>query len=221
MNPFQVGIPLIHRELNGRDGWIAGFYYIRNCLNALAMLPPSTVPSIVVFKPEVLQEPLIFPEYRSQATWLTEITIPEEILAEAKPKKLQAYIEPYPCDLIFPLTSLPVTSFSAPAAVGWIPDFQHKRYPQFFSEDEIFYRDLFNNFAVGYCDKIVCISQSVKDDLNNYYPRLAEQKGTVIRFRVALPEQHLKISPDSILTKFGITSKFLIIIRKAVIIRRA
>ncbi|MCB0213484.1 MAG: glycosyltransferase family 4 protein, partial [Anaerolineae bacterium] len=205
---MRIGIPLIQGELNGRRGWVAGFYYIRNCLNALAMLPTEVVPNVTLFMPETFTETVIFPEYADKAIWLNIIRIPDQIISTpGNHADLEKQINTHPCDIIFPLISLPPFTLSSPA-LGWIPDFQHKHRPDFFSEDEYRIRELMFGFIVGYCNKVVCSSQAVKVDLQNFYPN-SPNKGIVLKFTSIIPEQYLTQTPEPVLRRLGLNRKYI------------
>ena len=205
---MRISIPLIQGELNGRRGWVAGFYYVRNCLNALAMLPTEMAPNVNLFVPETFSETVIFPEYKDKATWLNIVRVPDQIINNPDDHAdLEKQINAYPCDIIFPLINLPPFTLSGPA-LGWIPDFQHRHRPDFFSEDEYRIRELMFGFIVGYCNKVVCSSQTVKVDLQNFYPS-SPDKGKVLKFTSIIPEQYLTQAPEEVLKRWGLNQKYI------------
>ncbi len=205
---MQIGIPLTQDGLNGRTGWIAGFYYVRNCLNALAMLPAEEVPQIILFMPDVLTEPVMFPEYTSRTTWLTTVKIPGHMLNDPQNHStLKQYFDSYPCDLEFPMISFPSFSLSTPA-IGWIPDFQHRYFPEFFNDDELHTRESVYDFIIGYSNKVACSSQTVQTDLQRFYPGLLD-KGIVLKFTSILPEQYLTHQPQPVLERLGLKQKYI------------
>ena len=56
-----VGIPIVQETLAGITQWVAGFYYVRHCLQSLTLLPPDRVPRVVVFVPAAFPEPILRP----------------------------------------------------------------------------------------------------------------------------------------------------------------
>jgi glycosyltransferase involved in cell wall biosynthesis len=199
-----VAVFLFQKEFSGASGWIAGFYYLRNCLNALATLDRGRAPRVLVFAPEGFREALVFPEAGEKADWLETVAIPERDLG--RPAALQAIVDRHPFDLLFPLASLPAVSFGAPA-VGWIPDFQHRHHPAFFSPIDLELRDQTHDFIVAFSSRIVCSSQTVKDDLTTFHP-LASCKASVVRFRATLPRSLLARDPAPVLAKYGIEGAY-------------
>jgi glycosyltransferase involved in cell wall biosynthesis len=204
MNRLRVGVPLIQSELSG-GSWIAGLYYVRSCLNALALLPPQDVPTIVAFLPDSYAEPLLFPEH-GKPSWLVEARIPADVV-RFDASKLQECFDHYRCDVFFPVTSLPKVRYAGPA-IGWVPDFQHRHHPQFFGHEEYATRELFYSFLVSHCDRIACSSRAVQADLSAFYPDLRD-KAVLLSFAVLFAEDTLRQSPRPTLEKLGITAPYV------------
>ncbi|HKC13819.1 MAG TPA: hypothetical protein VKI41_17475, partial [Vicinamibacteria bacterium] len=202
---MRVGIPLIQADLSGTGGWIAGFYYVRNCLNALATLPERSMPRVTVFRPPTLREPLLLPEHAGRSAWVSEVVVPGESLERLGPA-LQELYDRHPCDVAFPISSLPLAVMAA-GAIGWIPDFQHRHHPEFFSEEERRERDQFQSYLLAHCKRIACSSRSVLDDLRCFYPDL-KAKGVVLRFTASLPRQSLVGTPAPALRARGIDRRY-------------
>jgi len=201
----RVGIPLIQADLSGAGGWIAGLYYVRNCLSALATLPERARPRVTVFRPSTLREPLLLPEHAGRSAWVSEVVVPVEAL-EGVGSALQEIYDRHPCDVVFPVSSLPLAVMPA-GAIGWIPDFQHRHHPEFFAEGERRERELFQSFLLAYCKRIACSSRSVLNDVQRFYPDL-KAKGVLLRFPATLPRQSLVGAPASALLGRGIHRKY-------------
>jgi glycosyltransferase involved in cell wall biosynthesis len=54
--------------------------------------------------------------------------------------------------------------------VGYIPDFQHKYYPNFFTSNECLNRDIFIATTLREAKTIIVNAQAVKDDINKFFP---------------------------------------------------
>lgn len=65
--------------------------------------------------------------------------------------------------------------------IGWIPDFQHFRLPEFFSEHERALRDEGFSRIARYCDCVLLSSQAAQRDLADFAPA-AVSKSRVLRF---------------------------------------
>jgi len=206
MKKLRIGIPLIQQELNGRTGWVAGLYFVKNCINALNTLPVEQVPDIFVFLPESMNEPLF--NSVTQPSWLTLVHFSDETLNSAVHKDtVEQQINEYQCDVFLPLMSFPQFNLKG-KTLGWIADFQEKHLPHFFSQDEMLYRKLLADFIMSYSEKALCISNDVLKDLKNHYPEYAE-KGRVVYFRSVLPEESFSKKMEETLTHFNIHKKYI------------
>ncbi|MHB1947717.1 MAG: glycosyltransferase family 4 protein [Gammaproteobacteria bacterium] len=202
---LRVGIPLIQNAFNGRAGWVGGLYYIKNCLNALAALPAAQRPQVIVFIPADFTESLLLPEYTDNNTWLQLVKIPCD--SNGQSLELQKYIDENPCDLLFPFNSIPTFQFKGPM-IGWLPDFQHNHLPDFFTQQDIYDRELAAHFILEYSSRVVCSSHDVFQDIVRYYPKF-QNKADIIHFCSILAKSALKQTPDVTLRKFGIHEKYI------------
>jgi glycosyltransferase involved in cell wall biosynthesis len=203
---IRVGVSLIQPIFHGKAGWIAGFYYIKNCLNALASLPESETEllEVIAFLPESFDEDLLLPEYSSHSTWLTLIKVPCDDNGDSL--ELQKCIDANPCDLFFPFNNIPSFHFKG-AMISWIPDFQYKHLPSFFNEKDIEARDLTSHFMMECSNSIICSSHSVANDIETFYPS-AKNKAKVLRFRSLLSRTMLEVAPSIICNKYDIKKKY-------------
>lgn len=102
-------------------------------------------------------------------------------------------------------------SFNPPASVEnvyWIPDFQHCYYPEFFSEDELKYReDHFSRLAAGK-DMVVFSSKAA---LNDFYRFFTVRCPTyVMRFASSPEPGWFEGDPQEVAKKYSIDSPYLI-----------
>lgn len=86
--------------------------------------------------------------------------------------------------------------------LGWIPDFQHLHYPEFFSPAEIAVRD--NAFAslCRFCDGVLVSSESAMKALCEHYPA-AKAKARVLRFVAGLDETEKGAEAARIVSRAG------------------
>ncbi len=204
---MRIAFWLMQDSIRNWSNWIAGFYYVKNCLQALAQLPTDEQPDVYAFVPESLVDKLTESTNFAQAPWLTIVPIAESLLADrAGIKHLERLVASYDCEILFPAITPPLINIKS-KIIGWIPDFQHKHYPDFFSEQELDYRDRMFAFLTGISDAIVCSSQTVEADLQRFHP-LARERGFVLRFTAEPPESALQGELRATLQRFQIDQPY-------------
>lgn len=77
-------------------------------------------------------------------------------------------------------------------AIGWIPDFQHIRLPEYFSAGEIKGRDRIFRSLCRFCTGIIVSSYDAQSDLKKFAPS-CERKSEVLQFVAKLPEQGVSL----------------------------
>jgi len=175
---MRLGLWLLQDSLEHWKKWIAGLYYVRNCLEALATLPPEKRPEVSIFLPAGINEPTLESLLQSCREWVNEIRIPPAVVASRT--ELQELANAHPCEVYFPLLNHPPVSLPG-HWIGWITDLQHCHYPQFFSAEELEHRDGLFRFLVATCSRIICSSQTVEADLQRAY-RVGSGQTAVVRF---------------------------------------
>ncbi|MCC7338679.1 MAG: glycosyltransferase family 4 protein [Pirellulaceae bacterium] len=204
---MRIAFWLMQDSIRNWSHWIAGFYYIKNCLQALAQLPANERPQVYAFVPEALIDKLTESTDFAQSSWLTIVPIAESMLVDrAGIERLERLVAEYDCDVLFPALTPPLVNVKS-KIIGWIPDYQHRVYPGFFSESELAYRDKMFAFLTGISDTIVCSSQTVEADLQRFYP-IARERGFVLRFTAEPPESALRGDIRDTLQRFEIDQPY-------------
>ncbi len=193
----------IHQWAN----WIAGLYYVCHCLEALSTLPVEERPTVVAFVPETL-----IPKFRetfnfSRCDWIEVVSVSEsDVATPAGLARLTETVESRKCEILFPAISPPCVTFSG-KLVAWITDYQHKYYPEFFSEAECEFRDQLFSFMTAISTRIVCSSETVRHDLAQFYPA-AKQRGCVLRFTTSPPPFALSADVHNTLQRLRIDQPY-------------
>ena len=204
---MRIALWLVQDSIRHWSSWIAGLYYVRNCLEGLATLPEEEVPSTVAFVPTSIRD--IFLEgasFRSKA-WFKLVQLDDEWLSSREGlSRIRDIVAENSCDVLFPTITPPCVPFEG-KHVGWITDFQHKTFPEFFSAAEIRYRDRLFSFLTSVCDRLVCSSNSVFDEMEEYYP-LGAYRSFVLRFRVHPPPSALTENPKKTLDRLNISTPY-------------
>jgi glycosyltransferase involved in cell wall biosynthesis len=91
----------------------------------------------------------------------------------------------------------------------WIPDFQEKYLPQYFSRKEINDRTDFHKYLVKKDSPIIFSSQNAINDFNKFYP-LNTNKTEVLPFISIIDNEYKKIKKEDITSKFNIKGEYFI-----------
>jgi len=184
------------------EQWIGGTYYIINLVHALNCLPQDDKPEILLFSNEkdfnqlaeetgyqyLLFEDLIKGEYSRIEKFLNRVSFKlfgKKTIQKRFIKDIDA--------LFIMQRSKYLESISAEKRIYWIPDFQEKHYPQFFTEDGLKYKDERSKWIHQNARKIVFSSHAVLSDWNNFYP-FFKGVANVVHFAVTHPKyDHLLI----------------------------
>lgn len=155
------------------DSWIGGTYYITNLVNSLSLLEDEKKPDILV-----LASNLSSYEYVSCVTeypYLSFVKIKANrfvSLLNRVSTRLGLGRIFYPriiktLDVVFPSVQFGRGS----NVVHWIPDFQDKCLPMFFSENQLKYRErIYRNIAFNK-RRVVFSSENALADFTKFYPK--------------------------------------------------
>lgn len=91
----------------------------------------------------------------------------------------------------------------------WIPDFQEKYYPSFFSEEDLQFRAGYQQELIARKVQLVFSSKNAADDFKKFYPA-AENKTYVLPFAVTVADTS-GVSYEAVAAKYGITSNHFFI----------
>lgn len=201
--------PVIGIPFNYDESWIGGTYYIKNLVSSLNLIPAIKQPDIWIISHsetsfDFIKQGTGYPHLN----WIKPGTIEGIDGGISRKVKLLSWLTPrrwkkkINFDLIFPY---PIDSKLQQTAC-WIPDFQDKRLPNFFSEDElnareIQHRSYFNNFR-----HIVFSSNAAKYDFEEFYPEANVNK-YVVHFATFEPIQAAD-NGDEILKRYDLPERF-------------
>ena len=185
------------------DQWIGGTYYTINLIQALKLLPKHQQPEIIAFSnsadfrqleketdypyltfEQLDERPL--PKWRRGANRISVLLTGKKIFRRLYKGQLDALFLSQRCGY---LDSVPMND-----RIYWIPDFQDKHLPQFFTEDGLKRKDEKSWWIAKNAYKLILSSNAVHQDWIKFYPE-HHCKVTVVHFAVTHPPyQHLPIS---------------------------
>lgn len=193
------------------ESWQGGINYFRNLLSAVLSLPDRKI------------EPVIFTGVNTQAERFAEFPAVEVVRSRlfdrytfpwAVRKALQRGLgRDLLLERLLVKHHIAVLShsghLSAQAhipAIGWIPDFQHLRMPEFFSKEELDLRE--RQFAeIQAYKRIIVSSFDAQTDLSTYYPAYAE-RSRVLQFVADVNPRIFYPSQNEIREKYAIKTAY-------------
>ena len=92
--------------------------------------------------------------------------------------------------------------------IGWIPDFQHKRRPDYFSVAERAERDKRFRRIVDEAPHVVVSSEDARADLMRWFP-MTDARVSVLQFRTVLDPRWFDPDPRTVAERFDLPPKYL------------
>lgn len=201
--------PVIGIPFNYDESWIGGTYYIKNLVSSLNLISPAKQPDVWIISHsensfDFIQKGTGYP----RLNWIKPGMIEGIDGGISRKVKLLSWLTPrfwkkrLDFDLIFPY---PIDTRLQQTAC-WIPDFQDKRLPAFFSADELSareaqHRSYFNDFQ-----HLVFSSNAARMDFEEFYPEADVQK-YVVHFATFEPMQP-DLSPAEVLSRYNLPERF-------------
>ena len=204
----------------GERQWIAGSVYISNLLRARVLLPDEERIAVCLVLP-CTSQPADLKElgaghctaryfaFRATDSLRQKLSAAKQSLRHGKwPRSLEGTLAWEKAKVVFPVRASFGRKFPVPW-IGWIPDFQHKRLPHFFSEEELRRRDEGFQELVNDADHVVVSSEDARSDLLRWFPTKPERV-SAFPFVSVSDDQWYKEEPSRIAAKFQLPEKFLI-----------
>ncbi len=182
--------------------WIGGTYYIINLIYALSILEDSVKPELLILSNRKdfdyllsqVEYPYISFELMDENPQQFVGKLINKVFRRLLGKKLITRRMSAEVDAIFPFeknnffANIPLEK-----QIYWIPDFQDKQLPHFFTKDDLEKRDKRNSWIAYHSKKLVVSSNAVLNDLELFYPDY-KTKVQVVHFAVTHPQfEHLNI----------------------------
>ena len=193
----KLGLIFSHNEQ-----WIGGTYYIINLIHALSILEDKSKPELIILSNEKdyqfllkqINYPYISFELFDENPTSKLGRFLNKVTGKFLGKKLLVRRMKSEIDGIFPFeknnyfNNIPLEK-----QIYWIPDFQDKQLPHFFTSDDLNKRDKRNSWIAYHSKKLVVSSESVLRDLEEFYPKY-NTNVQVVNFAVTHPKyEHLDI----------------------------
>lgn len=182
---------------NFDENWIGGAYYIQNLTRSLNYLPKREQIKLYIltkdksvfkeFQKATAYSNLKFIQYKLQCNEMERFV--NKVTQKLFKKKL--IVKKIKLDWVFPLYGIPQDLQHINEVIFWIPDFQEKYMPDFFSPEEVKNRQSSYENMVALHHPIVFSSYSALNDFNTFFPD-SKNKRRVLQFAVVHPDLKAK-----------------------------
>jgi glycosyltransferase involved in cell wall biosynthesis len=209
--------------MQGGQGWLGGLEYIKNLILALGSLPDEVRST---FEVHLISGPLDDELYHQLAPYLKQfyrddVDFPpftffnrvrlrlDSNFRKKSNLRLERLLKQQGFDFIYPYVK-DNTEITHYRSAAWIPDFQHKYLPQFFTVQELTERD--QSFAVSakYADNVVLSSQTAVEDFKKFFPD-AVDKARVLSFKTSPSPAWYDGNPQQVQQSYCLPDRFLLV----------
>src|SRR5688572_8082004 len=198
----------------GGADWIAGVVYLENIVRAVLAMGGSRLELCFISSPGqqlgrgshlTLDIPEHFYTHRSHQPWSRAAW--NSLKSRRLPRSFETLASRIGLSVLFPYQTPPSGGLPVPW-IGWIPDFQHKRRPEFFSVADRASRDIRFRRIVDEAPHLIVSSQDARADLMRWFPT-ADARVSVLQFRTALDPRWFDLNPLTVAERFGLPAKYL------------
>ena len=209
--------------MQGNRNWIGGIEYMKNMVLALNSLPPDVQSTfeLSLLSDRSLEEHLyrpILPYVKN--LFFTENMPPQSLVSKAhriirrvlsgnNEYRFHSFFKSQDFDFVYPFYFEKILSKTYRCA-AWIPDFQHKYLPHFFSDNEIRKRDLSFERTATHAPTIILSSKTAETDFHTYFPQ-SMHKTKVLSFTTCPDPTWYDPDPKEIQKKYSLPDQFFLI----------
>lgn len=193
------------------SGWLGGINYFRNLLTAVYALPDRKIEPVILtgmdmpaerftgFPPVEVVRSRLFDRY--SLPWISRTVgyrsfgrdhLMERLLLKHRIKVLSHSAQ------LGARTPIPT--------IGWIPDFQHRHIPEFFSSEELARRER-EFIEILSCSRVIVSSFDAQNDLSTFYPNYT-QHSRVLQFVPDVNSQTICPTLDETKEKYSICAPY-------------
>jgi len=199
------------------ENWIGGTYYILNIVRSLKFLDDRLLPAItIVFdlgtsidEVKAIEYPYIdfvetnlkFNRFETLVNKFSLRLFGKRFFKKKLPFKKVENFYPLP-DYINPI--------NIDRYFYWIPDFQERYLPEFFSNSELRHRAISHNNIISSESPVVFSSYNAQNDYNTFYPN-NKNKQEVLQFVSIIDKQYNDLSFEDLSKKYEIVKPYFIV----------
>ena len=206
--------------VQGTGDWIGGMEYIRNLGLAILAASGGKV-RVTIFTGCALSE-----EWEKAYRAIGDLvrlplrrSLPERILGLGN-RFFARELQRREIDFFYPLSyenrfnigiAFPLGAAFAPHRwAGWIPDFQHKHLPAFFTEAELAARERGTVQLARLAETVVFSSETAADDFRRFWPE-AKAQASVLRFATSPAADWFQGDPAAVQNRYHLPDRFFVV----------
>ena len=207
--------------MTGGKHWMGGVQYTRNIISAIDLLPKDEKPIVVLslgrknLNSGYEQEfgGYDFVRLEGHPSWARVVSSGiRRIFGERASRRFLSLTDmiassAQKCTVAYPVKGLPLAMNIE--SVLWIPDFQYKCLPEYFSEEERRQRDLDYSKMLDNDSILVLSSESVRADFERFFPEHANKKIRILRFISVMDEGDYLRDPGEVCARYNLPDKFV------------
>jgi glycosyltransferase involved in cell wall biosynthesis len=209
--------------MQGGRGWLGGTEYIKNLILALGSLPDEVRST---FEVHLISDQPLETELRDQLNpyvqkfYSKDIDLPalnilnssrwrlERRFLKKTDPRLEELIVQESFDFIYPYSRR--SKLSSFRAAAWIPDFQHKYLPQFFTQQELQGREQSFVSVAHTAETVVLSSKTAAEDFQKFFPESA-QKAKVLSFKTSPSSTWYEGDPKAVQESYNLNDRFFLV----------
>jgi glycosyltransferase involved in cell wall biosynthesis len=197
------------------EQWVGGTYYTINLIQALNVLNVEDKPEIVAFSNEedfiILLKETQYPYLKYEPFEQVKLGVLSRLINKITSKlfKTTIFKQQYKghLDALFIMQrSGYLESIPFEKRIYWIPDFQDKHYPEFFTQEGLAKKHERSKWIAENAKNIILSSEAVKRDWERFYPNYKGQT-KVVHFAVTHPEYY-SIELSEVLKKYDLSENY-------------
>lgn len=194
---------------------IGVIYYLTNIIRSLKFLPEVDKPFVRVYFTPACAKHLILIDY--EGAEFVEVTLSRSLfnyvksIIQSKNFVLDCLTGYSELDGLFPFNDFPGKKplVSTPL-ISWIPDFQHKFYPQFFTKKNLFLREMRFKSIVSKADGLIVSSNDAFSHLKAHYLYSPRVNVTVLQF-VSMIKNHQLTEFSEVRKRYSLDLPFFLV----------
>jgi glycosyltransferase involved in cell wall biosynthesis len=192
--------------------WMGGLNYLSNLVHAIHAIPDRDIEPVLIVSPRTPDALLAaFPAVETIRSCVVTEGTPlrkvRKLLERGLGRDLimEAFLRRHRIDVLSHSDQL--GRHAGIPTIGWIPDFQHVRMPEFFDARERAARNRAYNRIVCNCDLVLLSSEDARKDLTTFAPDKVG-KSRVLRFVSGLSALTIATTAEQLAARYGLAEPF-------------